>query len=275
MPNTNKYMGMDLVGFRHGMLTVIKKDPGSKSRWFCECDCGKTLVLMTSRLLTRQSCGCLEEINRRKIGDRSKKHGMTDTILYSKYCSMKERCHNPNYRYYHRYGGRGIKICREWLDSFDNFAEWAYSNGYDDKKHGYEQTLDRIDNDKDYCPDNCRWVDQKAQTRNRSISIHIFYDGEDLNYMEFAQKYGIDSEAFVRRHYLHGQKPDDIIAEWNNLHDNHFFTIKEASEYYGVSVNSIRNMIYRNQIDAVKVGARWRIKKPKEKYSPTAKRNNL
>jgi hypothetical protein len=262
MPNTNKYIGMDLVGQRHGMLTVIKKDPGSKSRWICRCDCGNTVTLMSSRFFKRQSCGCLEEENRRNIGERSKTHGMTNTILYSKYCSMKERCHNKNYIYYMRYGGRGIKICEEWENSFEAFVKWAYENGYDDTKVGYEQSLDRIDNDKDYCPENCRWVDQKTQVKNRSIATHIIYNGEDLNYVEFAEKYGIASEAFVRRHHERGQSPEDIINEWNDLHDDEYFSIGEASEYYGIPVNKLRQLAYTNKMDAIKVGFFWRFKKP-------------
>lgn len=262
MPNTNIYMGTDFTGRRYGMLTVVEKDPDSKSRWICKCDCGNTIILMTSRLIKRKSCGCQEEVNRKNIGNRTKTHGMTDTILYSKYCSMKERCYNKNYFYYWRYGGRGIKVCQEWLESFMSFVDWAYANGYDDSKVGYEQTLDRIDNDKDYCPENCRWVNQKAQTKNRSISSHIYYNDEDLNYTEFANKYNIDSESFVRRHFLSGQKPKDIIAEWRGLHDNEYMSVHDASEYFKVSENVIRNWIYGGKVEAVKVGSRWRIKKP-------------
>lgn len=91
-----------------------------------------------------------------------KKHGMTHTRLYQCWAYMKNRCTNPNNRFYHRYGGRGIKVCDEWLD-FIPFMKWAFENGYHENL-----TIDRIDNDGDYCPENCKWSTQKEQAINKA-----------------------------------------------------------------------------------------------------------
>lgn len=251
-------------GMRFTRLVVMNKIPGSRNRYRCRCDCGKELEEYGSHLLSgnKKSCGCLNDETRKKMCRiRSKTHGMTHTTLYSKYCGMKERCYNKNYKYYHRYGGRGIKVCKEWLDSFQNFADWAYKSGYDDNKSGYEQTLDRIDNNGNYCPDNCRWADQKTQTKNRSISSHIIFNGEDLNYTEFANKYNIASEAFVRRRHSKGQSPEQIISDWNEAHSNKYYSLKEASNIYSVCEGTIYNWIYSGKIKATKIGMTWYIPK--------------
>lgn len=257
-------------GSRFSRLIVINKVDGHRSLYHCVCDCGKELDVYGCRLLTghTKSCGCLNDDTRAKaLKERSIKHGMTNTILYSKYCGMKERCYNKNYKYYHRYGGRGIKICDEWLESFQSFVDWAYKNGYDDSKTKYDQTIDRIDNNGDYCPDNCRWVTQKIQTKNRSISTHIVYNGEDLNYTEFAMKYGIENDTFVRRRTLIGQSPEQIISDWHKIHSNDYYSLKEASNAYSVCCETIYNWIYSGKIKAFKVGNKWLI--PKEQKEIT------
>ena len=259
MPNPKKYLNVDLTGQTHGRLTVIRKANHGRTQWVCRCECGNIKTMCASDFFRYQSCGCLEKENKRNLGRHSITHGMTETILYKKYCGMKERCHNPNYLYYHRYGGRGIKVCKEWKESFEAFAKWAYENGYDDSKTGYEQTLDRIDNDKDYCPENCRWATQKEQVKNRSNSTHIIYNGEDLNCTEFARKYNIDSEAFVRRRHRKGQSPEQIITDWNALQSGNYITLDEAAEKYRVCKATIYKRIYDGKLNAKKVGMKWLI----------------
>lgn len=254
-------MGNNLIGQKFERLTVIGLMPNSKKHYICKCDCGKEVLVYESRLICgkTKSCGCLNDEKRKLLPQYTIKHGMTNTILYSKYCSMKERCHNPNYVYYHRYGGRGIKICKEWEESFEAFVKWAYENGYDENKTKYEQTLDRIDNDKDYCPENCKWSSQKEQVKNRSNSTHIIYNGEDLNCTEFARKYNIDSEAFVRRRHRKGQSPEQIISDWNALQSGNYITLEEAAEKYRVCKATIYKRIYDGKLNAQKVGMKWLI----------------
>ena len=150
----------DLTGKKYGMITVIRRSEktgnGKKPTvlWECVCDCGKEMLVSSSALLTGHtvSCGC------KKI-----KHGFSHKErLYNTWKCMRQRCNNPNNTSYEHYGGRGISICDEWND-YVNFRNWAYANGYDDTL-----SIDRINNDGNYEPSNCRWVNNEIQTNNQS-----------------------------------------------------------------------------------------------------------
>ena len=103
----------------------------------------------------------------------SKKHGGRNSKLYRIWSNMKDRCNNPDCKVYSDYGGRGIKVCKEWIDDFSAFQKWALANGY---KEGL--TIDRKDNDKGYSPDNCRWTDRKIQGNNKRNCRYITYKGQ-------------------------------------------------------------------------------------------------
>lgn len=153
-----------LTGQRFGRLTVIRQVNGASTKsayWLCRCDCGIEKVVSRPSLVkgTTQSCGCFQ---RESVGDRARTHGGWKTRLYSIWKHMKERCYKPYAHKYPLYGGRGITVCDEWLNAFPSFRDWALSNGYNDNL-----TLDRIDNDKGYSPDNCRWATFSEQNRNR------------------------------------------------------------------------------------------------------------
>lgn len=217
----NNYYGIDLVGQRHERLLVIHKSDNGRTRWVCKCDCGNEVELTPYYFFQYKSCGCLEKENKQNLTQYTKTHGMTKSILYHKYCDIKERCFNHNYRYYHRYGGRGITICDEWMGKhgFENFMKWAYDNGYDDNKKTYEQTLDRIDVDGNYCPSNCRWVDQMTQSNNRSTNVFIEDAGEKLTLSQFARKHGINKGWFVRRRFKKGYSASEILSEWKGRNE--------------------------------------------------------
>ena len=118
---------------------------------------------------------------------RGYKHGGTGTRLHKVWIMMKQRCNNPNTGEYHRYGGRGIKVCDEWL-SFANFRDWAMSNGYEPNAPRGECTLDRIDNDGNYEPSNCRWIDLKEQMVNRpKRGTFYVHNGESHTLYDWAQ----------------------------------------------------------------------------------------
>lgn len=153
---------IDLTGRRFCRLKVIKKDRTDRhgnARWYCLCDCGQYTVVRSDDLRRGKtlSCGCL------RVGGMHKTHGGTYTKLFRVWCSMRARCGNPNDRCFHRYGGRGIKVCEEWDTDFSSFKRWSEANGYEEGL-----TIDRIDNDKGYSPDNCRWTTMKVQNNNKS-----------------------------------------------------------------------------------------------------------
>lgn len=161
---------IDMTGMVFGRLTVIERDATishGEARWLCICGCGKYISTKGSRLRSGEckSCGCYKgEIGRQALST----HGKSRTRLWSVWCSMKDRCYNPKNKSYARYGGRGITICDIWRSDFQSFYDWAMSSGYDEHAAYKQCTIDRIDNEKGYFPDNCRWVDAKTQNNNRS-----------------------------------------------------------------------------------------------------------
>jgi hypothetical protein len=144
-------------------LGMVKDSGGTTRRWcLAKCSyCGEVSKHRTQSLKNKKSCGCASS-ELKSIA--STKHGGHKDRLYHTWTDMKTRCNNPKNKRYHRYGGRGIKVCDEWL-SFEPFKEWALSNGYTD-----EMTIDRIDNDGNYEPNNCEWVTIQENLRRRNRS---------------------------------------------------------------------------------------------------------
>lgn len=177
---------IDLSGKKFGRLIVIKKAGKTKSgniTWFCKCDCGKESVVIGSELINgrTQSCGCY---NREKKAMRQAEalttHGGSRTRLYRVWRGMKDRCKNLNNPRYHHYGGRGIKVCGKWLNDFSAFRDWALTNGYSD-----ELTIDRIDVNGDYAPNNCRWISNFEQQSNKKNNRFIEFNGKKLTVAEW------------------------------------------------------------------------------------------
>jgi len=161
---------VDLIGKKFGRLTVLRRDEKKnmgKVFLLCRCDCGNECSVRADHLKSgeTQSCGCLhaEIIKRVKTV-----HGMAGKRLQVIWNNMKARCYNPKSQHYNRYGGRGISICPEWVNDCSKFITWALNNGYSD-----DLTIDRINNDGNYEPQNCRWVTQQEQAQNTSQNVRV------------------------------------------------------------------------------------------------------
>lgn len=159
---------IDISNTRYGRLVALKitdekSKRGEGRKWVCVCDCGNHKVIRMSDLRSgkTKSCGCLEKENLTKISLKNA-HGQTKTRLHNIWIGMKNRCNNKNNQAYKYYGGRGISVCDEWNRSYQTFHIWAINNGYNKNL-----TIDRIDVDGNYQPNNCKWSTRKEQSRNR------------------------------------------------------------------------------------------------------------
>lgn len=186
---------IDLTGQRFGRLLVIELAPGYKksTHWICKCDCGKIVVVWGQSLRkgNTTSCGCY---HREIAGGNFKTHGLSHTKLYHIWEGMKRRCNNESDVGYHKYGARGIRICNEWQNDFKVFYDWAIQNGYEDGL-----TIDRINNEEGYCPENCRWVTLLEQANNTRSNHRIVCRGEEHTLAEWSRISGIQSATICRR----------------------------------------------------------------------------
>ena len=188
----------DLIGEKFGRLTVsefagIRTSPSGTKRkmWKCLCDCGAEKVVSEANLKngSTKSCGCWKTSLLCKYNTT---HGGAHDRLYEIWKSMKWRCSNPKDRRYSTYGGKGVTVCEEWKNSYEAFKSWAYANGYDENAELGECTLDRIDNNGDYEPSNCRFANRITQANNTSRNHFVELNGCKMTIAEFARVMNID-----------------------------------------------------------------------------------
>lgn len=187
---------IDLAGQKFGKLTVIKLYSKKPTKWLCKCICGVETVVDTRNLISghTKSCGC----SRHKTPSNAT-HKLRQHKLYNVWNGIKQRCNNPNNNRYKDYGGRGISICKEWNDNFKSFYDWAYANGYNENAEYGKCTIDRINVNGNYEPNNCRWIDIKTQSNNRRNNHLITYNGEAKTIAEWSRILNIKRTTILER----------------------------------------------------------------------------
>lgn len=207
-PRKLKY---DLTNKKFGNLLVLKLDE-EKSKlkkekfWICKCDCGKIKTIYAYSLIHAgtTNCGCLRKY---KLRNAPLKQGLSYSKSYSIWRTMKQRCYNVKSKYYYNYGGRGIKVCDRWLTSFENFfADMGNpENG---------MTIERIDNNGNYCPENCRWANRYEQMRNTRHNVYLTFNNITLCMKEWSKKLGINYKTLQNK-IKNGWKIENILKQLN------------------------------------------------------------
>ena len=199
---------IDLTGKVFGEITVLYRVTSPKKGivcWMCRCSCGKEWVVDGHSLKkgNTRSCGCM---HKKQTSEIFYKHGCKPRRLYSIWITMKNRCYNKRTTKYADYGARGITICNEWRHNFAAFRDWALAHGY-----ANNLTIDRIDVNGNYCPENCRWATAIEQASNRRNSILITYNGETHTAAEWSRITGIYWGTIYTRIHK-GWPPEKILA---------------------------------------------------------------
>ena len=200
----------DLTGKKFGKLEVIGvHDTGSRKTYYvCQCDCGNVKVVRADALISgaTKSCGCIKKEQDKTNLTANHSHKMSGTRIYETWQDMKRRCYNKQNARYDRYGGRGITVCDEWLNNFQSFYDWAISNGYSD-----DLTIDRIDNDGNYEPSNCRWSTAKEQCNNRGSNINITIGNATKSLMRWCEIFNVDYKKVYARYKRNGYESIDRL----------------------------------------------------------------
>lgn len=233
----------------------------TRGGWYCKCDCGRYRVTRTDGLGNNGnkrviSCGCFndeqwdkmhknqwKEIN--ELSDGNKRHPYH--LLMGRFRHMHDRCENPNDSHYSNYGGRGIKVCDEWSD-YEVYKKWMLKNGYDPNRPAIEQTIDRIDVNGNYEPDNCRLVNTKVQANNKRTNVYVKYHNKTKTLSEWGNELGIDFHTLRARYYDLKWRGDKLFQPTMNRggateHIKYYsrdYTFKQLSEETMIAKSTLR-----------------------------------
>lgn len=193
---------LELTGQKFGKLTAIRWTGHSNSQglrlWLCKCECGNYREVPSQKLSTGQISACVVCAKKAKFGNIiigrqisvKKAREKRRCKIHNIWTAMKQRCYNPNNKSYPYYGGRGITVCEEWNNSYKAFKDWALNNGYNDNL-----TIDRIDNNGNYEPNNCRWVSQRKQCWNKRETVYISYGNKKIPLAQLVYDLGLDYDT--------------------------------------------------------------------------------
>lgn len=181
------------IGEKHGRLTIMRvagKNKYNHVLYECLCECGNLAIIEATCVKRNKtkSCGCLQK---EKTKESSTIHGLTNTRIHRIWAAMISRCENQNNNRYYVYGSKGISVCQEWRNDFVQFYDWSMKNGYSD-----ELSIDRIDVNGNYCPDNCRWATREVQMNNRSNNRNITYNGTTRTLKQWSEYFGFNYKYF-------------------------------------------------------------------------------
>ncbi len=265
-----------LTGEKFGKLKVIEyagynihTNGRVEHKWKCICECGNEKIAESKMLLSGhcKSCGCMPH----KAINPTHKHYLTDTPLYNVWKSMKGRCYTKTNSAYNHYGARGIKVCDEWKNDFMVFYSWAIENGYDPKAQSREYTLDRINVNGNYEPDNCRFVNMEIQANNKTDTQRHLVNGEYLTIRETSNKYGVPYKRLKGLHD-HGMSIEKAISH-ETIRGEQFtyngetHNLEEWAKIYNLNYVTLHARVHRYKWDIEKAlttptqkGKGWRKK---------------
>lgn len=232
---------LNLAGKKYGRLTVVEQDGydhNQQSLWKCKCDCGNEVTLLGHRVKSgnTKSCGCLKVDRAIEQSKLNIIHGASHSRLYGIWKQIKQRCYNSEASGYEYYGGKGVRMCAEWKDDFSEFQKWSILNGYSD-----ELSIDRIDGDGNYEPNNCRWATCLEQSRN--LSTTLMYHGVSVN--DLAEQRGLNVNT-VHSRIIRGMSIEDALSlpmHYNKPKYGDNKTLTQICNEHGVDYELVRSRL--------------------------------
>lgn len=211
MYTITKYGKPEWIGQKFNDLTVVRAEHTPPNwKWVCKCKCGNEKLYSPYKVITghTKSCGCAKVERCHEMTRKYRiKHGGNGERLHRIWCGMKQRCNNPDSKDYVDWGRRGVKVCEEWQKDYSVFREWALSNGYRE-----DLTIDRIDVNGNYEPNNCRWIALEQQNRNKRNSVYVEFNGERKLLIEFCEELGLNYYTVYGRINQHGWSVEEALS---------------------------------------------------------------